>query len=315
MLSYREIEQLLNVDLSDVPVKRGKRYDHLEVRDLLIKSRKFRTPQIITMAALKGGIGKTFLSTHVAVRLSQLGHRVLILDLDPEACASNSLLTDEQVENKNKRTILEIIKGTAQLKESIIPTKYRGLDLLPASLKISKAERVVSGKNPKTLVKKLVSDLPYEFIFLELAPSFSTLSSSSYLASDMVIIPCIPNIHSLESVDLTIEAVNEVAEEFEVDHISFRVLMNMFNPKRNASQDVLNFLINDYPHLLLPCRIKESAEYQNAINEGITIFETTGNQRLKKEFDKLINILFPLKDIKGKEFTYNLQTLQESIMQ
>ena len=212
--------------------------------------------RVISIAALKGGIGKTFLTTNVAIRASMMGAMVLILDLDPEACATNSLLPEERINTHHKVTILEIFKNSSLLEDAIIETKYPGLSLLPAALRISKTERVVNGKNPKWLLKKLIQDLDYDYIFFELPPSFSTLSSAAYLASDLILIPCTPNIHALESVDLTIEAVNEVSKEFECDHIKYKVLMNMYNPHRTASQDTYSLLVDDYSNQLLPFQNK-----------------------------------------------------------
>ncbi len=249
----------------------------------------------ITIAALKGGIGKTFLSSNLAIRLSMMGARVLIVDLDPEACATNSLLSQEQVESEEKKTILEVCKNLCTFEEAIWPTKYPLLDIMPSSLRVAKTERIVNLKNPKTLLRKSIEQCSYDFVFFELPPSFSTLSAAAYLASDEIIIPCTPNIHSLESVDLTVEAISEVAQEFECHHLEFKIILNMFNPKRTASQDTLTILRDEHADLLLPFCIPESADIQNAINSGLSVFEHRSKPQVREAIDLLVGSICSLK--------------------
>lgn len=265
------------------------------VRCLLHDRNKDFEKRVITVAALKGGIGKTFLSINVAVRAAMLGAKVLIVDLDPEACATNSILSPEAAETKYQ-TILEVFKGVVSFKDAIIKSKYDGLDIMPAALRISSAEKIVRDKNPKWLLKKAVQELDYDYIFFELPPSFSTLNSAAYLASDIVAIPCTPNIHSLESVALTIESINEVAREFEGEGVEFKIIFNMSNAARNATKDVLSALYESYKDILLPFHIKESADIQNAVNAGLTIFEAKCAKDIREDMDKLVQNLCPIVD-------------------
>jgi chromosome partitioning protein len=243
--------------------------------------------KVITIAALKGGIGKTFLSTNVAIRCAMLGAKTLLLDLDPEACSTNSLLDDNQDQLQGRTTIYDILRNNLDFKKAIIPTKYPGLDLLPSSLRVSKTEKLINCKNPKNILKTYLEELDYDCIFFDLPPSFSTLSGSAYLASDIVILPCTPNIYALESVDLTIEAVNEISQEFECDPIKFQIIFNRFTPHRNASQDTFSILKDDHSDILLPFQIRESADIQNAINAGLSIFEYQGSKVVKEGVELL----------------------------
>lgn len=280
--------------------------------------------QKITIAALKGGVGKTFLTTNLAIRLTMLGAKVLILDLDPQANASNSLLDEEVLLSEKKLTILEILRLNMPIESGIIPTKYSGLDILPSSLRVAKAERCVYGKNPKTLLDKLVEHLDYDFIFFELPPSFSNLNASAYLSSDLVIIPCTPSIHSLESVDLTIQAVGEVAKEFESTIPQFQVLLNRFCAQRSASQDTLTILKDEHNDKLYPFHIKDSAIIQNAINAGVSIYESTPQyshnnfskevKEIRKNLDEIITTIRPIQLLSNLSFRkkFNYFTNQES---
>lgn len=295
------IDEIIKNDPSSHQLHKGtSRNSHLSVqhhtvRCLLNDRNKDFEKRVITVAALKGGIGKTFLSINIAVRAAMLGAKVLIVDLDPESCATNSLLHPES-DVTNHHTILEVFKGIISFKDAIIKSKYDGLDIIPAALRVSSAEKIVRDKNPKWLLKKNLQELNYDYIFFELPPSFSTLNSAAYLASDLVVIPCTPNIHSLESVSLTIESINEVAKEFEGEGVEFKIVFNMSNASRNATKDVLSALYESYKDMLLPFHIKESADIQNAVNAGLTIFETKCATDIREDMDKLVLSLCPIID-------------------
>ena len=88
-----------------------------------------------------------------------------------------------------------------------------------------------------------------------------------------------------------------MAAEFEVSPLDFKVIMNMFNPKRNASQDVLHILQEDFGSLLLPYQINDSAEIQNAINAGLTVFESRCATLIRNQIDLLVKSLCPLQPL------------------
>lgn len=264
------------------------------IKQLTTKLGHSYTKRILTIAALKGGIGKTFLSLQVAVRASMKGAKVLIIDLDPEACATNSLLTEEQVSGTGKITIFDLLADRYLPQAAIIPTKYVGLDIIPASLKVSKADKFLSSTQSLWSLKKIVDSLNYDYIFFELPPSFSNLSTAAYLATDLMVVPCTPSIYSLESVELTIKALLELREQFSLPPIPYKIVLNMFNANRSASQDTLILLQDEYGDNLLPWLIRESAEIQNATNAGLTLFECKCNKELKQNLDALTNFLCPL---------------------
>ena len=80
-------------------------------------------PTIATFGNEKGGVGKSLITINVAIQRAQQGARVLIIDLDPEACATNFLLKEEYF-NKDFFTMLEVFKNNTSFKDAIIPSRY-----------------------------------------------------------------------------------------------------------------------------------------------------------------------------------------------
>lgn len=257
----------------------------------------FSLLKVVTFAALKGGIGKTTISINVAIRAASLGAKVLLIDLDPEACATNGLV---KADTDLSKTIIfyDLLKEKqSDIRPAIIPSNYPGLDLIPSALRNHHLEKLVGNLNPKRIIKDRLSDLDYNLIILELPPSFTTLTGSAYLAADLIILPCTPNVYSLESVALTIEAIDALAKEFECSERNYKVLMNQYNSSRVASQDIIKSLLDNYKSKVFPFYIRESADIANATNAGRSVFDIKCSKNIRECFHELTMQVCNLQEI------------------
>ena len=243
----------------------------LDSRGLSFKS------TVATIGNEKGGVGKSLVSINVAIRRAQQGARVLIIDLDPEACATNFLLTKEDAE-RDFLTVLEVYKDKLSFKDAILPTKYEFLDIIPCRGKARRVDKFIRDQHLGKLINKKLGDLrdEYDLILFEIPPTFTSLIASAYITSDIIIIPTFPDKWSLESVILTLEDVEEAATEWEVPLPDTKILLNKYRADRKASKEAWETLITHFGNKVLPFQIKESAELQNAINEERSIWESGG---------------------------------------
>lgn len=302
--SDARIKQLLKADsnLEYVP-GRGKGHPSKlppkTIRQMLKERGLFFKKTIVTIGMEKGGVGKSLLTINAAINLSRKGARVLLVDLDPEACATNLLLPDT-VDLQALGSIYEIIKQDKQLRDIIIPTRYEGLDIVPCRGKARKVDRLVGDENPKFLLRnRLKGTESYDLILFEIPPTFSRLISSAYLTSDLVVMPTFPDSWSLESIDLTIEDITEDAEKFECSVPDIKILMNKFNPTRTASKEAWAELTKHHPERILPFQVKDSAELQNTINNGISVFEVRrmGTAEIRQSLNLLADLICPIQGL------------------
>ncbi len=292
-LSKERAKQLVGDSLKENPtldIQPGTvwRVGPMTVRKLLLeRGKKFPERKVITFAALKGGIGKTTISTNVAVRAANLGAKVLLIDMDPEACATNALVPRD-TDLSNRLIFCDLLKDEKpDMQKAIISSNYPGLDLIPSALRNHHAEKLVGNLNPKRIIRDRLEGLDYNLILLELPPSFTTVTGSAYLAADLIVLPCTPSIYSLESVALTIEAIDQLADQFECPERNYKILMNQYNSSRVASQEIIQALMETYKSKVFPFYIRESADIANSTNAGRSIFEVKCSRSIREDFHEL----------------------------
>src|SRR6059036_3583929 len=93
--------------------------------------------RIIAIASQKGGVGKTTTTINLGACLAQEGHRVLVVDIDPQGNASSGLGVNG---NDQPVTIYEVLLGQHELNEAVRPTALPGLELVAAGQRLSGAE-------------------------------------------------------------------------------------------------------------------------------------------------------------------------------
>lgn len=251
--------------------------------------------------SLKGGLGKTVLNASLAHYLSLLSpnqKRILVVDMDMENCAT-SMLVPETTDLKDSVTMYEIIKNDLKVVEKAIPTKYENLDIIPAHVRILKAEKMLTGKNPKKALNKYFEGIfdKYSLVIFDMSPSLSAMNTAALMKLNYLNIILNPDIFSLESAFLLVDELKELTEEFDTTLPKYSVTMNRWSKARTASKGVYEALLSsELAPYLLQEKLMESSSIVNALNDGKTILECN-NKATRESFKDICNIICPLKNI------------------
>ena len=149
---------------------------------------------------IKGGVGKTATAVNFSYLAAQDGLRVLLWDLDPQAAASYLFRIRPRVKGGGKA----LIRGSREIEDSIKGTDFDHLDLLPADFTYRNLDLVLDAtKKPTQRIARLLAPLSgeYDVIFLDCPPGISLLSESVLQAADTLLVPLIPTILSLRTLD------------------------------------------------------------------------------------------------------------------
>lgn len=140
--------------------------------------------RIIAVANHKGGVGKTTSVASIGAALSEMGYRVLLIDLDAQANLTGSLLRGEP-----ERTIYNALKDKSELPTISI---RENLTITPSSLNLAGIElELASTYQREFILKDLIEPITqeYDYILLDCPPSLGLITINAFVAADEVYIP------------------------------------------------------------------------------------------------------------------------------
>lgn len=171
----------------------------------------------------KGGVGKTTLVYHVTYMLAELGHKVLAVDLDPQANLTSMFLSDERLQEiydteGSRPTILEGIKplnkGISDIAKVNIENVSNNIGLVAGDLELSLFEDKLSSSwgnclNRDEAAFRIVSSFyriiqeasnrfEADFNIIDIGPNFGAINRATLIAADAVIVPMAADLFSLQ---------------------------------------------------------------------------------------------------------------------
>jgi chromosome partitioning protein len=168
---------------------------------------------IISLLNHKGGVGKTTSAINIGAGLVELGKKVLLVDLDPQANLTLSLGIPRQ-----KITIYEAIRGEGDLEPYTVKPN---LDAITSTLDLSGAEmELINEAGREYILRELFEPLAeqYDFIIIDCPPSLSLLTLNALTCSRYVIIP-------LQTQFLALQGLAKIKQV--IDKVKFRLNKNL----------------------------------------------------------------------------------------
>jgi len=143
---------------------------------------------ILTVSNPKGGVGKTTTCVNLAAELGRLGYSVLAVDIDPQAnCTSGLGISPEDFE----LSLYDVLLGEAEAKDAVIPTRWEGVSILPATIDLAGAEiELASAISRETSLRRHLRSLhSFDVAIVDCPPSLAMPTTNALAASAKPIIP------------------------------------------------------------------------------------------------------------------------------
>ncbi len=201
--------------------------------------------KIISLVNQKGGVGKTTTSINLSASLAVLGKRVLLVDIDPQGNATTGMGINKGDLNAS---IYEVILKQVPIEEAIVNSKYKRLDVLPATVNlagldldlIEKSKRDPNFPKGEQLKQQLdkVKD-QYDFIILDCPPSLGLITTNALTATDSVIIPVQCEFYALEGIMQLLNTIMMAKKNLNPDLDIEGVLLTMLDARTNLGFDVV----------------------------------------------------------------------------
>lgn len=230
--------------------------------------------KIISITNQKGGVGKTTTSVNLAAGLAYLNKKVLMIDIDPQANATQGIGVDRM---QIKGTSYDIIVGDEEVKNVVLCTSVPRLSIVPASADLATADLELSelktGRELRLKEKLARVKDDFDFIIIDCPPSLGLLNRNALAASDSVLIPVQCEYYALEGLTQLLSTIKFIQDSFNPDLSIEGVLLTMLDQRTNlgieVSQEVRKYFRDKVYKTFIPRNIKLS----EAPSEGMCIYD------------------------------------------
>lgn len=227
-------------------------------------------PDIIAFCNQKGGVGKTTCALNIAVGLTQLGKKTMVVDFDPQAHLTYSLGIDA---HDLKSTIYQVMKGDAPLSYAIVDVK--GLKVLPANLDLSllEAELAAMPKKEMILKKRLSAVDDVDYVIIDCPPSAGLLTINALVSCREVFIPLQMEFLALKGMSRLLSLIEQVKKKFSKDGPAYRVIATRFDGRKRLNNAIMDKVRERFGALVFKTVIRENIAVAEAPSFGQSIFE------------------------------------------
>src|SRR6478752_9675101 len=233
--------------------------------------------RVLAVTNQKGGVAKTTTVASLGAALAELGQRVLLVDLDPQACLTFSLGIDPE---DLELSVHHVLTKGLDPAEVILETED-GVDLVPATIELARAEAdLLTRTGREYVIRSAIEDTEgYDWVLLDCPPSLGVLTVAALTAATGVLIPLQCETLSHRGVGQLLDTVHDVKRFTNRELEVWGVLPTLYDGRTNHARAVLETISETYDLAVIEPPIPKTIKFAEAPAAGRSILRTSKSNK------------------------------------
>ncbi len=237
------------------------------------------TTTVLAIVNQKGGVGKTTTAINLGAALAELGHPVLLIDLDPQANSTSGLGLDP---SRVRATVYQLLAGDASVEEVMVGTAVPLLSLVPSHMDLAGAEiELATLSERETRLRGAIESVPdgIECVIIDCPPSLGLLTLNALTAATSMLIPTQCEYFALEGLRHLLYTHQLVRSSLNPKLEIAGILMTQFDGRTTLSWDVLEEVRRSHPAHVLKTLIPRNVRISEAPSHGKPVIQYDPSSR------------------------------------
>jgi chromosome partitioning protein len=227
--------------------------------------------RLVCVANQKGGVAKTTTTVNVGAALALRGHRILVVDVDPQANATTGLGLDHRTV---EASTYDLLVGKAPAADVIVETGIANLFCAPSTLDLAGAEIELAGAMARErrlaeALEPIAAD--YELVFLDCPPSLGLLTINALAGAADLLVPVQCEYYALEGLGQLLATAERVRRSLNPDLRVAGFVITMYDGRTNLSSQVTDEVRTHFGPLVYETVIPRSVRLSEAPSFGETV--------------------------------------------
>jgi len=248
---------------------------------------------ILAIANQKGGVGKTTTAFNLASALALIGKNTLLVDIDPQAHSTVSIVNNSSQYDKSIYDVL--VNSEVKIRDIIVKTSVPGLEIAISKIAMAKLEPVLLGEiDGHFRLRDVIVPIKkrYEFIIIDTPPTLGLITLNALVAATHILIPIQSSYLSLEGTDDLLETVIKIRKNVNPNLQVLGVVITLHDKRTNISRDAVERIKRVFGKKVFKTMISKSVKLEEspAYRESIFTYapDSVGAMQYKKLAQEVI---------------------------